>query len=119
MSVLAQMDQRKAKLMGYAPTVEVEPEHDIATLVESQMRREGHLATFPISCECHDDVLILHGIVPTYYLKQVAQTVAMHAEGVERVDNQIMVGVTTAPDEVHRFDEREVPGGQRFRRRPR
>jgi osmotically-inducible protein OsmY len=36
-------------------------------------------------------VLVLRGCLPTYYLKQVAQEVVAHLEGVEGVENQIQV----------------------------
>jgi osmotically-inducible protein OsmY len=36
-------------------------------------------------------VLVLRGCLPSYYLKQLAQEVVAHLEGVEGVDNQIQV----------------------------
>ena len=44
-----------------------------------------------VSCEYSDGVLLLRGQVPTFYLKQIAQTVVAKVPGVERVDNRIQV----------------------------
>ena len=44
-----------------------------------------------ISCQYHEGVLLLRGQVPTYYLKQIAQTVVARVPGVEHVDNRIHV----------------------------
>jgi len=47
-----------------------------------------------VSCEYLEGVLLLQGRVPTYYLKQIAQTVVARVPGVERVDNRIQVSTT-------------------------
>jgi osmotically-inducible protein OsmY len=44
-----------------------------------------------IRCECEGATLILHGRVPSYFLKQFATTVVRQTEGVERVENQLVV----------------------------
>ncbi len=69
----------------------------VAERAETQLRRNGHVATQDISCSYHEGVLLLRGRVPTYYLKQVAQTVVMRVDGVEQVDNRIEVGTSPAP----------------------
>jgi hypothetical protein len=38
-----------------------------------------------------DDVLIVRGCVPSFYLKQVLQTVLMDVEGIRWIDNQVDV----------------------------
>jgi hypothetical protein len=48
-----------------------------------------------VSCEYLIGVLVLRGSVPTYYLKQLAQTVIAQLDGIKRIDNQIEV-VTSA-----------------------
>jgi hypothetical protein len=41
--------------------------------------------------ECTENVLIVRGRVPTYYVKQLLQTALMGLQGVERIDNQVDV----------------------------
>ena len=40
---------------------------------------------------CDEDVLIVRGNVPSFYLKQVLQCVLRDVEGVRGIDNQVMV----------------------------
>ena len=40
---------------------------------------------------CQDDVLIVRGAVPTFYLKQVLQSVLKDVDGVRVIDNQVTV----------------------------
>jgi hypothetical protein len=37
------------------------------------------------------DTLIVRGTVPTYYLKQLLQTALKDLEGIQRIDNQVVV----------------------------
>jgi hypothetical protein len=41
--------------------------------------------------QCDEDVLIVRGSVPSFYLKQVLQSVLRQIEGVRGIDNQVMV----------------------------
>lgn len=66
------------------------------TSVEQRLGASGYLALRRIDCACEDGVLSLRGCVPTYYLKQVAQSIAGTVDGVRRVDNRIEV-VTAEP----------------------
>jgi osmotically-inducible protein OsmY len=59
--------------------------------VRSQLRGNPYQALKQISCEYRDGTLILHGRLPSYYLKQVAQTAVARVAGVERVVNHIEV----------------------------
>ncbi len=47
----------------------------------------AHLFDF----ECNNGVLVVRGCVPTFYLKQVLQTLLKGLEGVRRIDNQVQV----------------------------
>jgi hypothetical protein len=38
-----------------------------------------------------DEVLVIRGQVPTFFLKQVLQRALMELEGIERIDNQVEV----------------------------
>jgi osmotically-inducible protein OsmY len=44
-----------------------------------------------IQIEEHQGVLTLRGSLPSFYLKQLLQTVVRDIEGVGRVDNQVVV----------------------------
>jgi osmotically-inducible protein OsmY len=51
----------------------------------------GYPQLFAISVSVHGGQVTLDGEVPTYYLKQVAQTAALAVPGVESVENEIVV----------------------------
>ena len=54
------------------------------------------LASYPdlrrVSCRFQDGVLTLYGQVPSYHLKQMAQTLVASLEGVRLVCNELDVG---------------------------
>jgi osmotically-inducible protein OsmY len=60
-------------------------------VAERCLRSTPYRALLHVSCACRDGVLLLRGCLPSYYLKQVAQEVVAHLEGVAAVDNQIQV----------------------------
>jgi osmotically-inducible protein OsmY len=72
-----------------------------AERAEARLRSNPYLALKNVTCEDASGgggVLVLRGCLPTYYLKQVAQTVVAQVEGVRRIENQIQV-VSPAPHE--------------------
>ena len=64
---------------------------DPANLAERALRNSPYLALRNVACDCRDGLLTLRGCLPTYYLKQVAQAVVAHVEGVRQVVNEIEV----------------------------
>jgi osmotically-inducible protein OsmY len=44
-----------------------------------------------VKCKVLDDLVILNGVLPSFYLKQVAQTIAMGIDQVREVRNMIEV----------------------------
>jgi osmotically-inducible protein OsmY len=58
---------------------------------EERFRESSYLAVRTISCTVGDGVIHLHGSLPSYYLKQVAQELASSVEGVRQVINRIEV----------------------------
>ena len=50
-----------------------------------------YLPVRDLTCEFHEGALIIRGRVPTYYLKQVAQTIAQKVAGVEEILNRVEV----------------------------
>jgi osmotically-inducible protein OsmY len=67
--------------------------HDAEVQSEAQnlLERSNYLALRRLRCEFHDGRLVLNGRVPTYYLKQVAQTIVRQLPGVRRIDNMVDV----------------------------
>jgi hypothetical protein len=49
-----------------------------------------------IGVSYRDGALILRGCLPSFYLKQILQTLLQGLEGVERIDNQVEVAGSTA-----------------------
>jgi hypothetical protein len=58
-------------------------------MLESHIHFRGRASRFELICQ--EDVLIVRGIVPTFYLKQVLQTVLKDINGVRLIDNQVQV----------------------------
>jgi osmotically-inducible protein OsmY len=44
-----------------------------------------------LQCDCHDGIISIRGRLPSYFLKQMAQTIVSRISGVRRVSNQINV----------------------------
>lgn len=44
-----------------------------------------------VDCEFHEGIAVLRGLVPSYYMKQIAQERAKQIQGVEQVINQLVV----------------------------
>ena len=44
-----------------------------------------------VGCQWQDGTLVLRGVVPTYYLKQLAQSLFVADPAIETVENQIVV----------------------------
>jgi hypothetical protein len=63
---------------------------------ERRLRCNSYLALKNVSCEFREGVLTLRGCLPSYYLKQMAQTEVARVAGVLRVVNEIEV-VTPRP----------------------
>ena len=62
---------------------------------ENCLRHNSYLALKNVQCDFHEGVLTLKGCLPTYYLKQMAQSVVGRVVGVQRIVNEIEV-VTSA-----------------------
>jgi osmotically-inducible protein OsmY len=57
-----------------------------ASLIDS-----GYAALGAVACRSAGDSIILHGSVPTYHLKQMAQVIVQRVEGVRQVINRLDV----------------------------
>jgi osmotically-inducible protein OsmY len=74
-----------------AATCSKTPPGRIKERAERALRKYPYLILERITCEYEDGRLILRGCLPSYFLKQVAQTAVAHLEGVENVMNEIDV----------------------------
>jgi hypothetical protein len=64
----------------------------ITRRIQRALRNCCYAAVQKIECERHGEVVQLHGRLPSFYLKQIAQTVAaQHAQGSMAIVNCIEV----------------------------
>jgi osmotically-inducible protein OsmY len=91
-----------------APPSKPRPGIEIAREVERRLRSSGHLALLDVSAEVHAGTVRLRGHLPTYYLKQVAQSVVGDIAGVSQVVNQIAVLGPAGHPPLGRDRDREV-----------
>jgi len=80
---------RKAEQIGEDRQAAIERE------VLQRLSHIGVASGDAISCECREGRLILSGILPSYYYKQLAQEVAGHVPGVRVVRNNTRVDSMT------------------------
>jgi osmotically-inducible protein OsmY len=64
----------------------------LAERVERALRATGYGPLRGIEVTVHARLVILAGRVPSYYLKQVAQTTALSVTGAQQVHNNLEVG---------------------------
>ena len=70
--------------------------------VEERLRRSPYLALRNVSCFARDGVTYLHGCLPSYHVKQIAQELAAGVAGVCRVVNWIEVSAPSERDRAER-----------------
>lgn len=63
----------------------------VKELAERQMHDTPFLDLRQISCDYHEGVLVLRGRLPSYYLKQMAQELVIHLDGIDNIENRIQV----------------------------
>jgi len=59
--------------------------------IQLQLRQAPYLALRQVVCEVRDGVLLLRGCVPSYYMKQVAQSIVHCVESTLEIHNQLDV----------------------------
>ena len=74
--------------------------------LQRQFRASAYWSIRQLVCEIDREQIVLRGTVPTYYLKQVAQTLALKAIGIERLHSDIEV----QPEEEVPFGTDETQG---------
>ncbi|MBA3484382.1 MAG: BON domain-containing protein [Pirellulales bacterium] len=64
---------------------------DLQSRVVESLISSGYAALTFVGCEVDHNRVILHGCVPSYHLKQLAQVFAQRVEGIGRVENLLEV----------------------------
>ena len=68
------------------------PDHPaVADAARGRLSRSCHLPIRQVTCRFHEGVIVLHGRLPSYYLKQLAQEAVRGLDGVEEIINRIEV----------------------------
>jgi osmotically-inducible protein OsmY len=64
---------------------------DLQARVVDSLVNSGYAALALVGCDVDQSRVILHGSVPSYHLKQLAQVFAQRVEGIGRIDNLLEV----------------------------
>jgi hypothetical protein len=70
------------------------PEHthwETGKTAEERLRHSEYFELRNISCDFHEGVLTLQGRVPSYHLKQLAQSLLCELGGILKLNNQLEV----------------------------
>lgn len=63
--------------------------------IDDRVRRQLQNSSYPelrmIECHCHRGRLTIEGKVSSFFLKQTAQEALGHLQGIEQIDNQLVV----------------------------
>jgi hypothetical protein len=59
------------------------------SILDTHAHFRGRAANFEVVCE--EEILFVRGAVPTFYLKQVLQSVLKDVEGVRKIENDVQV----------------------------
>jgi hypothetical protein len=59
--------------------------------VIAALRSSGYRHLRNLECKVREDLVILMGVLPSFYLKQVAQTIVMSVDQVREVRNAVEV----------------------------
>ena len=74
----------------------VSPAEQIAQQAERLLQASSYSALQQVSCRVDDGALTLHGAVPSYFLKQVAQSLVARLPMVHHINNRIAVKVSSS-----------------------
>ncbi len=64
---------------------------EIAEIARAVLRQSAYAELRELSCDFNGGILTLRGLVPTYYLKQLAQEAVADVPGVIEVENRVEV----------------------------
>jgi hypothetical protein len=64
-----------------------------AAAAEAIFQASPYLAIRFLNCQFHQGVLTITGVLPSFYLKQIAQKAVSGIDGVERIEDLVQVSV--------------------------
>lgn len=70
---------------------------EIAEIAQQMLRHSSYFELRDIACEFSGGILTLRGRVPSYHLKQLAQTCVSGVPGVVEIRNRVEVGNSQGP----------------------
>jgi len=80
--------------MSFASLLAFENDSRVANRVEVSLQGLGYPQLSALTCESKGSTVILKGELASYYMAQVAQSIASKVPGVRRVVNKVKVGVS-------------------------
>ena len=80
-----------AETVGIGPAKIDTYETPVLSEILRQLQASPFAAIKELRCDFHEGVAILRGKVPTFYTRQIAQTLVKNVAGVEQVDDRIVV----------------------------
>lgn len=69
-------------------------ESNLDALITSAIERNPHLKRRDLRFETHEGRVVLRGTVSSYYQKQMAQEALRRLQGVDRIENHLVVNWT-------------------------
>ena len=75
----------------FTAAAKMHPAPTVASDLQGQFRRSPYWAIRQLICDIDQDYVVLRGTVPCFYLKQVAQSLALKAVGTGNVWSDIEV----------------------------
>ena len=91
---MAALPPTRLKIVGLAGENRTSPLdgcRQIEALARADLQHSPYAELSRVTCEYHEGILTLRGHVSSYYMKQIAQTIVQHVDGVERVVNRVEV----------------------------
>ncbi len=73
------------------PSTTIDEDDFIRLAVERQLQSSGYFPLLQVRCSVQDGVVVLKGSVPSYYMKQQAQTVVLNLGFIMRFENRCEV----------------------------
>jgi len=74
-----------------ARTAETERDEGLRALVLAALRSIGYPPLRELECDVREGVVVLSGVVPTFYLKQMAQAIVLRVGRVAEIRNLVLV----------------------------
>ncbi|MCE5267721.1 MAG: BON domain-containing protein [Planctomycetaceae bacterium] len=81
---------------------------EITEIAQAALRRSAYFELRDVTCDFRGGVLTLRGRLPSYHLKQLAQTAVAEVPGVVEVDNRVEVATQRPAPGPVRDEQREM-----------